>query len=193
MKNIKVLGLAIVASIVAAPAFAGETYVRNEWTDTNSRTHTDLDLKSLTLSSRNEWYGSYANKLYVENYDKGGYHVLDNYDPSGSNNFVAATKATKEKNTDNGLPITKEEGVKLVSVGNYLDNGNGMSNGGSEMKKGKLPVDPENVGGDGLTIHNSGSLLFGKFHEINGTYLSGDIKTWSHSYSKAHETSAGVR
>ena len=66
MKNIKVLGLAIVASMVAAPAFAGETYVRNEWSNTRSYTKTDLDLNSHTNSTRNEAYGSFAYKEYTD-------------------------------------------------------------------------------------------------------------------------------
>ena len=66
MKNIKVLGLAIAASLVAAPVFAGETYVRNEWTNTDSHTYTNLHLDSTTKSYRNEYYDSYADKTYKE-------------------------------------------------------------------------------------------------------------------------------
>ena len=66
MKNIKVLGLAIIASVIAAPAMAGETYVRNEWSDTKSHTTTDLNLESITNSTRNEAYGSFAYKEYVD-------------------------------------------------------------------------------------------------------------------------------
>ena len=66
MKNIKVLGLAIAASLVAAPVFAGETYVRNEWIDTVSNTKTDLHLDSTTKSIRLEKYDSYAEKEYYE-------------------------------------------------------------------------------------------------------------------------------
>jgi hypothetical protein len=66
MKNIKVLGLALAASIIAAPVFAGETYVRNEWTDTEGYTNTNLRLDSTTNSTRNEWYDSNADKIYVD-------------------------------------------------------------------------------------------------------------------------------
>ena len=66
MKNIKVLGLALVASIVAAPAFAGETYVRNEWSKTRSYTKTNLRLDSHTNSTRKEAYGSFAYKEYTD-------------------------------------------------------------------------------------------------------------------------------
>ena len=66
MKNIKVLGLAIIASIIAAPAFAGETYVRNESIDSWGYTKTDLDMKSKTQSDRHEVYGSFAYKEYTD-------------------------------------------------------------------------------------------------------------------------------
>ena len=62
----KVLGLAIVASIVAAPAFAGETYVRNESIDSWGKTETNLDMKSVTNSTRHEAYGSFAYKEYTD-------------------------------------------------------------------------------------------------------------------------------
>ena len=69
----KVLGLAILASLVAAPALAGETFVRNEWTDTNSVTKTDLHLNSDTSSYRNEKYDSTADKIYIDGDLKAGY------------------------------------------------------------------------------------------------------------------------
>ena len=62
----KVFGLAILASLIATPALAGETFVRNEWTDTNSITKTDLHLDSKTYSNRNEKYDSVADKIYID-------------------------------------------------------------------------------------------------------------------------------
>ena len=62
----KVLGLAILASLIATPALAGETFVRNEWTDTNSVTKTNLHLNSDTSSNRYEKYDSSADKIYVD-------------------------------------------------------------------------------------------------------------------------------
>ena len=66
MKNIKVFGLAIAASIIAVPALAGETYVRNESIDSWGYTKTDLEIDSTTWSGRNEIYGSYADKTYTD-------------------------------------------------------------------------------------------------------------------------------
>jgi hypothetical protein len=62
----KAFGLAILASLLAAPAFAGETFVRNEdfWSD--SVTKTDLYLDSHTNSTRTEDYSSWADKIYID-------------------------------------------------------------------------------------------------------------------------------
>ena len=86
MNNTKVLGLAILASFIAFPAFAGETYVRNEWTNTETYTKTDLDLYSVTNSKRKEEYDSFAYKEYYEgskevdySYGKKGKTVTTNY------------------------------------------------------------------------------------------------------------------
>ena len=86
MKNIKVLGLAIVASIVAAPAFAGETYVRNESIDSWGHTKTNLRMDSVTKSNRHEAYGSFAYKEYTDGdvditkLGRGGKEVEVDYD-----------------------------------------------------------------------------------------------------------------
>jgi hypothetical protein len=83
MKNIKVLGLAIVASIIAAPAFAGETYVRNESIKSWGDTKTNLGIDSNTESTRNEVYGSFAYKEYTDgdvNLSKGKDGLKVSYD-----------------------------------------------------------------------------------------------------------------
>lgn len=72
MKNIKTFGLAIFASLIALPALAGETYVRNEWTNSVTKTDTDLHLNSTTNSVRREHYDSFANKEYYEGSKKVG-------------------------------------------------------------------------------------------------------------------------
>ena len=73
MKNTKVLGLAILASFIALPAFAGETYVRNEWINTKTTTDTNLHLDSVTNSTRKEKYDSFAYKEYYEGSKKVDY------------------------------------------------------------------------------------------------------------------------
>lgn len=62
----KVLGLAFLASFLATPVLAGETFVRNEWTNSHSVTKTNLHLDSHTNSHRNEDYASYSKKFYYE-------------------------------------------------------------------------------------------------------------------------------
>ena len=62
----KVLGLAILASLIATPALAGETFVRNEWTNSHSRTVTDLNIDSKTISNRYEKYSTTADKIFID-------------------------------------------------------------------------------------------------------------------------------
>lgn len=62
----KVLGLAILATFLTTPAFAGETFVRDENSWSNSVTKTNLMLDSKTYSTRNEEYSSWVEKDYVD-------------------------------------------------------------------------------------------------------------------------------
>ena len=182
MKNIKVLGLAIVASIVAAPAFAGETYVRNEWTTKNGFTDTNLTLDSDTTSHRFELYDSYADKVYVEgelvtNTD-GKYHANGTYegDESGRIFYDYPTFV----HTDNG-PRYSREGYQGEESGDISLNGNYQETSTINA-------------GDGYTVHTAGSSLWGAFYEFNTTRLDGSIISREDILeSVSHETSAGVR
>jgi hypothetical protein len=62
----KVLGFAILATFLATPAFAGETFVRDENSWSDSVTKTNLMLDSKTYSTRNEEYSSWAAKDYID-------------------------------------------------------------------------------------------------------------------------------
>ncbi|MEH2244511.1 hypothetical protein [Nostoc sp.] len=62
----KVLSLAILATFLATPAFAGETFVGNQDSSSNSVTKTNLMLDSKTFSQRDEKYSSWANKVDVD-------------------------------------------------------------------------------------------------------------------------------
>jgi hypothetical protein len=62
----KVLSLALFATLVSAPAFAGETYVKNEDSWSHSLTNTNLKLDSYTESTRGEGYSSWADKIYID-------------------------------------------------------------------------------------------------------------------------------
>ena len=123
----KVLGLAILASLIATPVLAGETFVRNEWTKTNSHTDTDLYLDSKTTSERKENYDSSAYKYYYS--------------------------------------VDSNEGADYSIDGKTKD----------------------------FTYHTASSGLWGSFKENNDTHVYGTIVTKTDSYSKAHETSSGVR
>ncbi|BAY82093.1 hypothetical protein NIES267_15710 [Calothrix parasitica NIES-267] len=79
----KVLGLAFLASFIATPVLAGETFVRNEWSNSHSVTKTNLRLDSHTNSHRNEDYASYSKKFYYE----GGIKKNAGEDYSSSNSF----------------------------------------------------------------------------------------------------------
>ena len=164
MKNIKVLGLAIVASIVAAPAFAGETYVRNEWSKTDSYTDTNLDLTSLTVSERNEWYGSYADKVYVE-----GKHAVET---DGEYSADGKYKGREWGTVSRGKTYDGEAKGNIHLDGEYSDTSTTTNS---------------------LSVHKSGSVLVGNFTEAIGTLVTGTIDTHSETSSNYHETSAGVR
>lgn len=62
----KVLGLALVATFLATPAFGGEAFVRNEDSWSHSTTKTDLNLYSNTNSYRTEHYNAWADKIYLD-------------------------------------------------------------------------------------------------------------------------------
>ncbi|AUS99087.1 hypothetical protein CLI64_00985 [Nostoc sp. CENA543] len=62
----KALGLALIATFLATPALAGETFVRNEDSWSKSHTETNLWLNSDTHSVRAEAYISVADKTYID-------------------------------------------------------------------------------------------------------------------------------
>ncbi|KST68889.1 hypothetical protein [Mastigocoleus testarum] len=68
----KVFALTILTSLIATPALAGETFVRNVWTNSNSRTVTDLNIDSKTISNRYEKYTTTADKLFIDGSIKPG-------------------------------------------------------------------------------------------------------------------------
>lgn len=116
----KVLGLALLATLLAAPAFAGETFVRNEDSWSNSVTKTDLNLDSKTYSTRNEKYSSWADKIYMDgdvavtkghygagtiSYDeltvhKAGANLYGTYSENNFTNVAGTIKTTTNAYTD---------------------------------------------------------------------------------------------
>ncbi|MBW4425627.1 MAG: hypothetical protein KME50_14555 [Nostoc desertorum CM1-VF14] len=62
----KVLCLAILATLFASPAKAGETFVLNHWTTQQSRTETNLNIDNVTNSTRTQNYNSSSNQIYMD-------------------------------------------------------------------------------------------------------------------------------
>jgi hypothetical protein len=62
----KVLVLAILATLFASPALAGETFVLNQWTFQQSRTETNFNIDNVTNSSRTQDYNSSSNNIYID-------------------------------------------------------------------------------------------------------------------------------
>lgn len=62
----KVVGLAILATLFTSPALAGETFVLNQWTIKGSRTETNLNIDTVTNSTRGQDYSSSSNKIYID-------------------------------------------------------------------------------------------------------------------------------
>ncbi|NDJ24871.1 hypothetical protein GS682_25150 [Nostoc sp. B(2019)] len=62
----KVLSLAILATLFASPALAGETFVLNQWRINGSRTKTSLTIDNTTYSTRTEDYNSSSSKMYID-------------------------------------------------------------------------------------------------------------------------------
>ncbi len=62
----KVLGLAILATLFASPALAGETFVLNQWTVQRSRTESNLNIDNVTNSTRTQDYNSSSSKISID-------------------------------------------------------------------------------------------------------------------------------
>ncbi|MCC5599361.1 hypothetical protein [Nostoc favosum] len=62
----KVLGLAILGTLFANPAKAGETFVLNQWTIQQSRTETNFNIDNVTNSTRTQNYNSSSNNIYID-------------------------------------------------------------------------------------------------------------------------------
>ncbi|MEH1834834.1 MAG: hypothetical protein V7L29_22925 [Nostoc sp.] len=76
----KVLSLAILATFLATPAFAGETFVGSQDSWSNSVTKSNLMLDSKTFSQRDEKYSSWADKVDVD----GDINISDELDGSST-------------------------------------------------------------------------------------------------------------
>lgn len=62
----RIFGLTIIAFFMTSPAWAGDTFVRNETVHRSNRTETSLEIDTVTKSNRTEHYDSYSEKIFFE-------------------------------------------------------------------------------------------------------------------------------
>lgn len=117
----KVLGLAILAAFLATPAFAGETFVRNEDSWSDSVTHTDLKLDSKTYSNRDEKYSSWADKIYIDGEVSGGCSYGCNLKPISYDEFTVHTAGAHLYGSYNEHNYTTVGGTIKTTINAYTD------------------------------------------------------------------------
>ena len=62
----KIWGFAIIAFFAASPAWAGDTFVRNNTVHRTNRTETSLEIDTVTKSNRTEHYNAYSEKIFLD-------------------------------------------------------------------------------------------------------------------------------
>lgn len=81
----KVIGLVILATLVSSPAFAGETFVFNQWTLRRNRTEDHDNIDITIYSNRHENYNFSTNKIEVE---RQGEESLNSFTVHNSGSYV---------------------------------------------------------------------------------------------------------
>ena len=160
----KVLGLTIVTFFITSPAWAGDTFVRNETIHRTNRTETSLEIDTVTNSNRTEHYNSYAEKISIN-----------------GNTVRQINQAQSSPVQDNNSQhefINSNSALRLSNVGLNDDN----------------YAEVYNINGpSGMTIHRSGSALTGTFVEDITTRVKGTVYSVTNETFRSHETTAGVR
>ena len=150
--------------MIASPAIAGETYVRNDTVHRTNRTETSLEIDTVTKSNRTEHYDSYSEKIFFE-----------------GNSVRQTNQAQSSLTQDNGL---QQE---------FINNNSTLKLSNISLKDDKY-ADVYNVNSpNGLTIHRSGSSLTGTFVEDITTKVTGTVYSVTNESFRSHETTAGVR
>lgn len=160
----KVLGLTIVAFFITSPAWAGDTFVRNETVHRTNRTETSLEIDTVTNSNRTEHYNSYAEKIVIN-----------------GNTVKQINQAQSSPVQDNNFQqefINNNSVLRLSNVELNDDNYAQVYNISSPS---------------GMTIHRSGSSLTGNFVEDITTRVTGTVYSVTNETFRSHETTAGVR
>ncbi|MGB5631987.1 MAG: hypothetical protein WBM86_04295 [Waterburya sp.] len=159
----KVFGLTIIAFLITSPAWAGDTFVRNQTVHRSNRTETSLEIDTLTKSNRTEHYDSYSEKIVFEG------DVLRQTNQAQS----PGTQTNFQQQFVNG-----NSRLRLSNVSLKDDDYAQVYNINSPH---------------GLTIHRSGSSLTGTFVEDITTKITGTVYSITDETFRSHETTAGVR
>lgn len=159
----KVFGLTIIAFFITSPAWAGDTFVRNQTVHRSNRTETSLEIDTLTKSNRTEHYDSYSEKIVFEG------------------DVLRQTNQAQSPGTQNNFQqqfVNGNSRLRLSNVSLKDDDYAQVYNINSPH---------------GLTIHRSGSSLTGTFVEDITTKITGTVYSITDETFRSHETTAGVR
>jgi len=159
----KILGFAIIASFLASPAWAGDTFVRNETVHRTNRTESSLKIDTVTNSNRTEHYNSYAEKIFFDG------------------NLVNQTTNVNSDSIPHNFQQQFVNSNSVLNLSNVFLQDNNYTNISNLDKI------------DGLTIHRSGSSLEGTLIEDISTRVTGTVYSVINESFTSHETTAGVR
>ncbi|MEL6928499.1 MAG: hypothetical protein AAFO95_07685 [Cyanobacteria bacterium J06600_6] len=116
----KILGLTIIASFMTSPAWAGDTFVRNETIHRTNRTETSLEVDTVKKSNRTEHYNSYSEKITFSGNGINRTNTGTNLEPSNfQQQFINDNSVLTLSNIglqDNNLGISNISEVNGLSI-----------------------------------------------------------------------------
>jgi hypothetical protein len=161
----KVLGSIAIAFFNTSPAWAGDTFVRNDTVHRTNRTETSLEIDTVTNSNRTEHYNTYSEKIFFE-----------------GNSIKQTNQAQSSLAQDDNFQRELSHNNSVLRLSNiYLNDDN------------YTDVYNNNNSFNGLTLHRSGSSLTGTFVENITTKIKGTVYSVTNESFRSHETTAGVR
>ncbi|NJK55492.1 MAG: hypothetical protein HC939_05635 [Pleurocapsa sp. SU_5_0] len=161
----KILGLITITFFTTSPAWAGDTFVRNDTVHRTNRTETSLEIDTVTNSNRTEHYDTYSEKIFLE-----GNSIKQTNQPQ--------SLSVKDNDFQQEF-VNNNSALKLSNVYLNDDNYTDVYNNTNSF--------------NGLTIHRSGSSLTGTFVEDTTTKIKGTVYSVTNESFRSHETTAGVR
>ncbi|WP_038027842.1 hypothetical protein [Picosynechococcus sp. NKBG15041c] len=180
------LGTIIAFGAIGQAAQAGESYVSNTWTNSNSQTKTNLYMYS------NEWsHGSrdWANYAYKEYYDGAVSTIVD-----GSFESDIALNGTFDGTVDGTVIDGENAGNGAVDF--YVDDFSGETEGTIALNgtsTGFADNFTTTTDYDGFTFHTALAVENGTEEFGSSTTVFGTINSIINSVSNSHETAAGNR